>query len=863
MIHRWWQLAIRSWQARFRRTLLYSIAVVTACALVVFLTSSFATGERTLWSWHHQWIGAVDIQVSARPGRAFTDSTVQKIRSVPGVAVVSTRLQDRAQLICPQGSPSVQVVGKQLPQDPQLHPQVLLAGRQLADPNANEILVEQSMAEKLKIRLGDTVQLRVHDQGRDFTVVGIIDRPSLLAFIAEMVHVPLGVAQAMMDRPGQVDAAFIKAGEGVDVGDLSSRIGQVLGAEFHVRASADRDDAMRDNLSLWRTGLVILCGLVLVLAMFLIFATVTCGLVQRVSEMGTLRCLGASRGQLARLVVFESLPIAIWGILIGLPVGLLGSWLLAARYSHVLAGGWVISYSGLALAAGGALVATMAGAILPAIGAARTSPMQACRPRGRMVRRWTLALATIIGLGVILLPLLWVYRVNDVTVALYGYVFVGMPLLVCGFFLLTPLLLTTLGRGIGWVAGKAIRVSPRLINGQVQLARWRSAAIAIAVALCVALVVTANTRTESLLAGWKLPTGFPDLLVFVPEGMDQNEADATMARLGVQRWTGVNAFDIDIVGVKDDKLPNVLESLMSWRHGNAWFMAVEPSRMEQVIRLDYVQGNAEDAVRKLSDGRYVIVPASFARAKGKWMGDTLTIRTNNEGLQDFEIAAVVTSLAVETAEKHFDLGEVYLQNVAYTIFGSSESAGRYFDSWGYSTLLIDVSSPAAGDEVFRGMEQTWPAKQMFHLSLRRLKEQIDREFRRLALIFSLVAGLLSAAVASIGVANAMQASVYSRGRELGVLRAVGMTRGQLLRLILAEGLVLGLVGGTVGVLFGLYGSLIGSRIYELMLGGKLSFAVPVREVGYAVLLATGLTLLASIAAGIRAGRANVLDAMRE
>ena len=131
MIHRWWQVAIRNWRARFARTLFESVAVVVACALVVTLTGAFAAAELTFRHWHERWVGRVDAQITSAAGRSFPQSLIRTLGTTSGVAEAAGRLVDRAQLIAPGGRMSVRIYGRQLPEDPDLHPAKFVAGRGL------------------------------------------------------------------------------------------------------------------------------------------------------------------------------------------------------------------------------------------------------------------------------------------------------------------------------------------------------------------------------------------------------------------------------------------------------------------------------------------------------------------------------------------------------------------------------------------------------------------------------------------------------------------------------------------------------------------------------------------------------------
>ena len=415
------------------------------------------------------------------------------------------------------------------------------------------------------------------------------------------------------------------------------------------------------------------------------------------------------------------------------------------------------------------------------------------------------------------------------------------------------------GRVLGWV----LRVHPLLVGRHVLRTRWRSAAVVTALALCLTLVVAANTETESILAATKLPTSFPDLLVILPDGVERAEAAKALEELDAPDWTGLNGFDIEMVGYRDRGRSTMGRTLTQWRRGNTWYLALDPQQMAHLAKLDFVRGDPAEARRRLAEGDTIIVTQAFARKRGLGFGDTMRVLDYDRKIVPLEIVGVIGGLSLEVAGTAYNLGELYLQHAELTVLGSSVTAVQRFQQDNYSILLIDADSPAESDAIASQLRLRWRDRPVEHVSLARLKAMIESDARKLVLIFSLIGGLLTAAVASAGVANAMQASVHSRRHDLGVLHAVGMERGALVRLILAEALVLGLAGAILGTATGVYASHMSLKIYELLTSRGVAVAIPWSAVGISLAVAVTATVTASVAAAVRAGRANVLDLMHE
>ncbi len=882
MIHRWWQLAIRNWRARFTRTLLESIAVVIACALVTLLTGAFASAERSVRNWQEQWLGKVDVQVSSVAGEFMIDEAIGKLR-LDDIQLVAVGLNDRAQLrIAGDASVSVSLHGREIPKDTQIHPRSILDGRPLSDPDGYECVVGSGVAKEFGVAVGDEVELLVYNDATTFTVVGVYDSPSLTN-LWHRVYVPLATAQKILDRAGEGNTLYVQFAADVDVDAATERLASDLGEEYRVLRGADRRARAEENIALWRSTLVLLSGLLLLLAMLLVFATLSSAMVRRVSEMGTLRCVGASRWQLAAMVLVESLPIAAWGVVVGVPLGVAGSQLVVHKFPDVFRAGWVFDPWGVVLAAMGTLVATLGGGLLPAVAAARTSPMQAYRVSGRSGWRWTVLVAAAIGLVFAAVPMMLVRSAQDVRTAMFGHVFVGLPAFAAGLLLLAPAILALVAWPIGSLAARTLGIARSLVVRQIGRARWRHAAIVTAVAICIALVVSAHTETESLINGSRQLTDFPDLVIGSPKGFRVDEAEEAFAALEIpkDRWTGLNPFKVDHVGGKRRSRRGLDERLFPALSpgGNSTYFAIEPYRFKKISGMDFVAGDGEQAAARMAASEdVVIITQAFSRERKVRVGEFLPLRRvgelpEGEGrpIVKLEVVGVVSSISMEVAGAQAGLGKLLMQNSATVMLGSMAVGKKHFNQGNYSILLIDVSDPETGDpdvaggkEVVERLRARWSDRPIESVSLSTIRTKVEKQLRGLTFVFTAIGGTLAAAVASVGVANAMQAGVHGRRRELGVLHAVGMTRWQLVRMVLAESCVLATAGTIMGVAAGFYTATIGMRIHELLLGQSPTFTVPRDWKCWAMVLALGAaTVAAGVVAARQAGRADVLRAMRE
>jgi putative ABC transport system permease protein len=143
---------------------------------------------------------------------------------------------------------------------------------------------------------------------------------------------------------------------------------------------------------------------------------------------------------------------------------------------------------------------------------------------------------------------------------------------------------------------------------------------------------------------------------------------------------------------------------------------------------------------------------------------------------------------------------------------------------------------------------------------RELKDQIDNELTRMTYLLSAVP-VVALLVAAIGVANLMTANVASRTRQIAIMRAIGATRGQVLRMVVGEALVLGLLGSGLGLALGLHLAWNTTTMTRRMWGFPIPFDVPWLFVGAAAALTVGLCILAGILPARHAARTNIIDAL--
>jgi putative ABC transport system permease protein len=251
------------------------------------------------------------------------------------------------------------------------------------------------------------------------------------------------------------------------------------------------------------------------------------------------------------------------------------------------------------------------------------------------------------------------------------------------------------------------------------------------------------------------------------------------------------------------------------------------------------------ALSELNEGGAVFVSSVMAEKYGYTAGDSLWIKTN-QGWKDFTIAAVV----------------VDFYNQGMVITGNRHDLRRYFRSNDISTLLINVQDDADVSEVMRSIEALYG--QRYSLSLVSNADLREEIFTLLDQAFSMfdVMAVLAVAIASLGIINTLTMNIMERRREIGMLRAIGMTQGQVIRMVLAEAGLMGLIGGTIGLVFGVLLARIFLTGMTAMSGYKIEFLVPLGGVITSLIVALLVTQLAALYPARRAAKTSILEAIQ-
>ena len=843
------RLAIRNLLARPERALLLIGAVALSAALITAVATAMSSVTGSIRERIMSTVGAADVKLQPMQGDTLPAEWLASMRELDDVVVATPRLLGALSLtteierwvddgtgtyrgVTSRRFASAMGTGIDPLTEPEVRPVPLVAGRLPEGPN--EIVLDELLADRLagidraagmmgsaignivgedvvepvaeqertggvdaaraealngaiRVGVGSTVSVRrLLRSSIDLEVVGIIEQPPLGG--RATAYMTLDGLGRLVGREGRVtDIEAVVRGDPLEfIAELAPKVeGRAL-----LQTTARITSGLEGNMSASRLGFLIATMMTFLSAAFIITTGMSVDLAQRQRELATIRCIGGSRRQLAVMQLATGAAIGLLGAIPGVPLGLGLAAILISMLAEQFGAGLVLPTWGLLIAVLGAVVSGVIGAAVPAVRASRMSPLTAMRSRAGSARPGRVAAAGLIGALGPLTQLALISLDASATVKFWLYIVVGMPLMIAGYFALGPALVSLLTRVFGGVVSRAFGVPASLSTRSILRTPYRFGFIAGAMMLGVGLMLSIWINGTSVNKNWLQRLQFPELFVF---GLNLSEASEAKldAMEGVRGTVPItlHTIETDVFGV---------EGFTRYR---STFMAFEPEEFFGMAKLDWVEGEPETAVPKLEAGGAIIVAREFQVARGLGVGDTFTCwnpDAPDDEIEAFEIVGVVTSPGLEIVNTFFNIGENYTDQALHAVFGSRKDLKERFGSEAVTLIQVDLE-PEADDEAL--IEQI--KRDLFEEGIldvgsgRAIKEQISTLLGGVLGVFTMVA-LGSITVATLGVMNLVIAGVESRKFEFGVLRSMGASRGVLAKLVLVEGLIVGVVASLLG-----------------------------------------------------------------
>ncbi len=797
----------------------------------------------------------------------------------------------------------------------QFNPLNVLEGRWPAA--ANEVVIDAGTADEHGYELGDLVEITTLEPKRPFELVGVARYGSVDSIgNASFVVFTVPAAQELLGREGQYDAISAAAAEGVTEDELVAAIAPVLpdGAEVlsATAEAAEAVDEVDEFTSIFRYFLLTFGAIALFVGAFVIFNTFSITVAQRTREFATLRTIGASRRQILGAVVLESLVIGLLASLVGLALGVVLAEGIEALFralgvdlptaDRVFATRTVI----VALAVGVGI--TLAAGLFPAIKATRVPPIAAVRegatlPRSRMAPYlpWLGVLMVIgsvailaramftdeldtgdrllsIAAGVLLLflgvAMLSKYIVRPLAAvsspvgrwAAFAFTILFWPLWLLPYWLV---------RYGAWGPGSVARRILAFLGGAllnplvlvIVLVMWLRRAVTswepewpMEVPGVIPDRVAARTggqnarrnpsRTAATAAALMIGIALVSFIATLTNGMKASNREAIEQQIAADYVvTSLDGYTPFVAAAGDalaaSPVPEVVTSVRSdgglVDDVTTEVGGIEPDTIATAYVFDWVDG--DESVLATLGRTKAIVSSNYAEDHDISVGDVLTLRSTADR------TAQVTVAGTFEPPPFYPLIESV--NVSTELFDSLYDRPRNRWTWANVPGEPTEANRAQMEAAIAGFPDT---------QLETREEWIDREDADVNQFISFLYVMLTLAVfvSIFGMINTLVLSVYERTREIGMLRAIGMTRRQVRRMIRQESIITALIGAAIGLPLGIF---LAALVNEALSEYEVRFAIPWAQLLILTIVAIVIGILAAIMPARRAAKLDPLEAI--
>jgi putative ABC transport system permease protein len=848
------RFALKGLLGRKLRTALTAIAIVLGVAMVAgtfMLTDSIDQAFDTIFTDSRKGsdvvvTGKSAFDVSEGSGTnspTLSESLVPEIQKLPEVAAAEGSVNGEAQLIGDDGKAIVyggapnlgfSVSGK----NSRFEVLTLVEG---SWPKNGEVVIDKATADKEDFKIGRRVGVQAEGPAQKLRISGFVRFGSVSTIGgATLAGFNLPTAQDLFGKRGRLDEISVAAKPDVSDTELVQALRDALPPTAQVKTATQQahDDAAETNsfISFLRGFLLAFGGIALFVGSFVIANSLSITIAQRTREFATVRTIGGSRRQILTSILLEALVVGILASLVGLAVGVgLAKglfWLFDAVGFTLPNSGLVLRPTAVVIALAAGIVVTLVASLRPAFRATRVPPIAAVRegatlPQSRFARFRVPAsiLLTLLGFA----ALIWgLFGPGLSTTALLLWMGLGALLIFLGVALLSERLVKPLAAWLGWPATKIGGVSGTLARDNAQRNPQRTASTAAALMIGLALVTLVSVLAAGIVSTFR-------------DAVDELWKQADYAVTAQNNFSPLPVS----VGQAAAKAPGI-DAVGNVRAGQARAFgstfdatAVDPPT-SRIFSIDWKEGSNELLANLGDNGSFVT--ESYADDHNLKVGSPIKMTFANGDTKEFTVRGIFKP---PTGGSPF--GPVTI----------SASTWDRFNEQPRNLFSFVIMKGGQTDANKAALEKTLSAFPNAKVQTR--EEFIDNQISALSSVLNILYVLLalSVIVSLFGIVNTLVLTVFERTREIGMLRAIGMTRRQVRRMIRHESVITALIGGALGIALGIVlGALLVARV------DFIAFTLPIGQLIVFAIAAVIVGILAAIFPARRASRLNVLEALQ-
>ena len=848
------RFALKGLLGRKLRTALTAIAIVLGVAMVAgtfMLTDSIDKAFDTIFTDVRKGSNAVVTGKSAfdltegsgTNAPTLNESLLPEVQRLPSVAAAAGSVDGEAQLIGDDGKAIVFGGAPNLgfsvtPGNSPFNSLTLVQG---AWPKDGEVVVDQSTADKKDLRIGESIGVQAEGPAQRLRISGLVKFGSVSTIGgATLAGFNLATAQELFRKQGRLDEIAVAAKPGVSDAQLAGDLRAELPPTAQVKTASQQahDDAEETNafISFLRGFLLAFGGIALFVGSFVIANSLSITIAQRMREFATVRTIGGSRRQILISIMLEALVVGVLASLIGLAVGVgLAKalfWLFDAVGFTLPNSGLVLEPTAVVIALAAGILVTLIASLRPAFRATRVPPIAAVRegatlPQSRFARYRVPAsiLVTLAGFA----ALIWsLFGPGLSTTALLVWMGLGALLIFLGVALLAERLVRPLAAWLGWPGAKIGGVAGSLARDNARRNPQRTASTAAALMIGLALV----TLVAVLASG--IVSTFRDAVDELWKNADyavtaQNNFSPLPVSVGQAAST---AQGVDAVG-------NVRTG--EARAFNSTFnaTAVDPPT-SRIFSIKWKEGSDAVLAQLGDDGAFVTEDYADDH--------------------DLAVGSPVELTFANGDQKRFVVKGIFEPPTGGSPFGPVTISARTWDRFNaqprnlFTFVIMNGGQTDANQAALEQRLAGFP-----NAKVQTRSEFIDNQISGLSSILNILYVLLalSVIVSLFGIVNTLVLTVFERTREIGMLRAIGMTRRQVRRMIRYESVITALIGGVLGIALGVVlGGLLVARV------DFIDFTLPVPQLIVFAIASVIVGILAAIFPARRASKLNVLEALQ-